>query len=311
MTPVEMSAHVAPTGRFKNEIECARMVKRMLESIKLGGTYALRITEKIHGSPEHLGIQFREEAIFASVRLKVQFGDNGTRFVCYLTCEDKTPSVLIKLFSQRIVNWHWKEGDVYPRDERKQTETVVSASSSELPTAEPSEELKVGSGRLSPYVHDPELRDIVISAVRAKFGETEFKGRDFHIVIASLAGQPAPTTQASGQLIRRYCELGLSVRTKKVELTCFYRLVTAEEQFQLLRAAAAEIEKAKESLAEVQKQEKICAAQKRALLEQLEKVEQRAGELVEERIRWQAVIDDPIRRDAKHKVVKIDAILKK
>jgi hypothetical protein len=305
----EPGLHVHLAGRLKHELEVGRYAKKLFEWLGVEQTYELRILRKVTGAPESHGVVVTKFLRYGKVECRIQWGDNSTRFLCYLHSPQMTASSLLDLLRSRLTNYRWTTDELKPHAP-KIVALPATADAPQLlaPTAPV---LDIGKGRLSAYAQDPELRDFVITALREKFGESEFKSREFHKVIVSLAGQPAPTTQASGQLVRRYCELGSVTKTRMRGLTSYYRLVSVDEQLQKLRAVAGEIEHAAASLDEVKKKESACRVEIAQLKQQLQAAEDRLAEIGEEKTRLQAVIDDPVRKEARTKVTRIEQILQR
>jgi len=105
---------VVAKGRIKDEPLVVHCVKKMLYDVGLkSGTFNLIVTTKIKsGGIHHEGVEIRDLRRNA-VRLAVQYGDNGTRFECFLSSPEFKPSHLYTLLisNPRIKGSHYRIDD--------------------------------------------------------------------------------------------------------------------------------------------------------------------------------------------------------
>lgn len=89
---------ITAKGRAKKESCVVDYVRDMLTSVGIkSGQFVLTIVTRVKsGGDHHLGIEIKNVARNA-VRLFVQYGDNGTRFDCYLSSSDIKPKQLMSL----------------------------------------------------------------------------------------------------------------------------------------------------------------------------------------------------------------------
>jgi len=95
---------IVAKGRAKRESDVVNYVRQMLTDVGIkSGDFVLTITTRIpSGGSHHLGIELknvRRNAIY----MLVQYGDNGTRFECYLSSPEFKPSHLLTLLVSKPV----------------------------------------------------------------------------------------------------------------------------------------------------------------------------------------------------------------
>ncbi|HEY4500316.1 MAG TPA: hypothetical protein VJH25_00810, partial [Candidatus Paceibacterota bacterium] len=209
---------ITAKGRVKNEPKVVAYVKNMLTAVGLKtGLFTLVINTKIQsGGQHHEGIEIRELRSPSGIRLNVQYGDNGTRFECFLNSAEFKSSDLRNLLtaSSKVINGHYRKEEEHSGD--VSAPTVISlempvlpiVSSSEAPKTFPEKSPSISLRGSSRNVDDVE---IIITAIREKYGEGEFTQYDFHQIVIEKINANA-NRFVSGQLIRRLSETGHVIR---------------------------------------------------------------------------------------------------
>jgi hypothetical protein len=98
--PKKETLQIVAKGRARREIDVVNYVHHMLTDVGItSGDFVLTITTRIpSGGNHHLGIEFKNVRRNA-VYMLVQYGDNGTRFECYLSSPEFKPSHLMTCIS--------------------------------------------------------------------------------------------------------------------------------------------------------------------------------------------------------------------
>ena len=207
-TPLSVIAR----GRIKNEPKVVAYVKNMLMAASLKtGVFNLVINTKIQsGGIHHKGVEIKDLRP-SGIRLTVQYGDNGTRFECFLSSAEFKPSDLRNLLisSSKIKNYHYIEEE-HPRVVSAPIDTPPEASV--LPDALPSKAPEEFSGKssfgsLKGSSKNAEDVELILTAIREKHGLSEFTQYEFHQIVVEKINTNA-SRFVSGQLIRRLGEAG-------------------------------------------------------------------------------------------------------
>lgn len=322
MSPVNILS-VTPAGRLKKETDVVDYVHDMLKAVNLRAAFVLRITEKIHGGPEHHGIEISPALVHSAVRLKVQYGDNGTRYLCYLQSREMKPRDVLLGISAHVTDYRWKRDEVKP-----QTKILADSITSSLAPVQSvstpgltSDEPAVNT-HLIVYATDPTLRNFMVTAIEHKFGTGEFCSKEFHTLMLSLIGKTPTTVHAVGQLARRLAELGILCKSRTAGVKRFYRLAVKntdtvsplpakqqDSKLSELRRLVAEYDQARDMLAEFDLQEGPCKTEIDKLRQQLADAEHRLCDLKDRRVAYEDVVNDPVHIAAQAKLAQIDEIL--
>ncbi|MDE1874456.1 MAG: hypothetical protein KGI79_00270 [Patescibacteria group bacterium] len=157
-------------GAVTDKPEVVSYVRDMLTSLGLAGDFTLVITQKIQsGGRHHLGVEVRHAISAHGVKMNVQYGDNSTRFECFLSGGGLRANQLLELCFSRFAGGHYRqeaeatstgheENVILFPPEPTSADQPIEAAASEEPRSIPRE----GDGL------DGRLSDLKAKAERAK-----------------------------------------------------------------------------------------------------------------------------------------------
>ncbi|MDO8579273.1 MAG: hypothetical protein Q7R72_00165 [bacterium] len=209
---VDTPLSITVKGRVKDEPKVVAYVKNMLTAVGLKtGKFVLVINTKIQsGGQHHEGIEIKELRSASGIRLNIQYGDNGTRFECFLSSSEFKPSDLRNLLtsSSKVIDGHYRKEEEHSGV--GSAPVIISSGTSVLPTVS-SDETPKTPHETSPSVslrgssQNTEDVELIITAIREKYGEDEFTQYEFHQIVVEKINANA-NRFVSGQLIRRLSE---------------------------------------------------------------------------------------------------------
>ncbi|MBI5133879.1 MAG: hypothetical protein HZA81_00615 [Candidatus Taylorbacteria bacterium] len=177
------------------EQHVARFLEKMLDHLKLTGSFQLHVQQKIKGSEHHRGAECEGIVQYNAVRLKVQTSDNGSRYLCYLRSEEMKPRDL----SSRIMSI--LPGGCFDESMLKPKERPADAADAQAPAAEAAPSAPKEKVSLSGVADDPIQVAMFLISIRLKHGMDSFDTKSF----MGIAREYAPTANkaTTSQLLRR------------------------------------------------------------------------------------------------------------
>lgn len=121
---------VTGKGRYAHEVGLAKLVKDLLEYARFPGEFEVRIPQKIKGGGDHHGVEICGIE-YNSVRLKIQPGDSGTRFLGYLRGQGIRPADILCRLTAAVRGGHFCP-DLPQQPVRAVAEEKVSAPEHEI-----------------------------------------------------------------------------------------------------------------------------------------------------------------------------------